>query len=34
MSMKGELRSAQVAHGVLCVMISGDLWMLKLSAGN
>ena len=34
MSTKGELRSAQVVYGALCVMISGNQWMHKLSAGN
>ena len=29
MIMRGELRSVQVVYGALCVMISGDLWMLK-----
>ena len=32
--MKGELKSAQVVYGALCVMISGDHWMHKLSASN
>ena len=32
--MKGELKSAQVVYGALCVMISGGHWMLKWSAGN
>ena len=34
MTMKGELRSVRVAHGARCVMITGDLWMLKWSADN
>ena len=34
MTMKGELRSAQVVYGAPFVMISGDLWMLKWSVGN
>ena len=34
MGTKGELRSVQVAYGALCVMISGDFWMLKWSVGN
>ena len=29
--LRAELRSASIAHGVQCVMMAGEVWMLELS---
>ena len=34
MITKGELRYVETVYGALCVVHSGDHWMLKWSAGN
>ena len=34
MITKGELRYVEMVYGALCVVHSGDRWMLKWSAGN